>query len=54
MLADMVGAAGESQKAILTALIEKEYKRLYAVKNSKLKKYIDSKSNADKKETLDL
>jgi hypothetical protein len=37
MLADMVGAAGESQKAILTALIEKEYKRLYAVKNSKLK-----------------
>ena len=49
MLAGMVGAAGESQKAILTALIEKEYKRLYAVKNSKLKKYIDSKSNADKK-----
>ncbi len=54
MLADIVGAAGESQKAILTALIEKEYKRLYAVKNSKLKNYIDSKSNADKKETLDL
>lgn len=53
MLANMIGAAGESQKAILTALIEKEYKRLYAVKNSKLKKYIDSKNNVNKKETLD-
>ena len=54
MLANMIGAAGDTQKAILSALIEKEYRRLYAVKNSKLKKYIDSKSNADKKETLDL
>ena len=43
MLADVVGAAGESQKAILTALIEKEYKRLYAVKKQQAKKYIDSK-----------
>ena len=54
MLANMVGAAGESQKDILTALIEKEYKRLYAVKNSKLKKYNDTKNNADKKETVNL
>ena len=44
MLANMIGAAGDTQKAILSALIEKEYRRLYAVKNSKLKKYIDSKN----------
>ena len=44
MLAGPVGAAGDTQKAILSALIEKEYRRLYAVKNSKLKKYIDSKN----------
>ena len=41
-LADIVGAVGES-KDVLTRLIDKEYKRLYAVKNSKLKKYIESK-----------
>ena len=38
---------------VIINLIEKEYKRLYAVKNSKLKKYIDSKNNVNKKETLD-
>ena len=27
----------------MTRLIDKEYKRLYAVKNSRLKKYIESK-----------
>ena len=43
-LADIVGAVGDSQKDVLSRLIEKEYKRLYAVKNSKLKKYIESKN----------
>lgn len=42
-LADIVGAVGGSQKDVLTRLIDKEYKRLYAVKNSRLKKYIESK-----------
>ena len=42
-LADMVGAAEESQKDVLTRLIEKEYKRLYAVKNRKLKLYVENK-----------
>ena len=44
LLADIVAAVGDSQKDVLTHLIEKEYKRLYAVKNSKLKKYIESKN----------
>lgn len=43
-LADIVGAVGDSQKDVLTRLIEKEYRRLYAVKNSKLKQYVDRKN----------
>lgn len=42
-LADIVGVTGDTQKSVLMALIEKEYKRLYTVKNSKLKKYVESK-----------
>mgnify|MGYP003609794193 FL=1 len=44
-LADIVGAVGASQKDVLSRLIEKEYKRLYAVNNSKLKKYVESKKS---------
>ena len=44
LLADIVAAVGDSQKDVLTHLIEKEYTRLYAVKNSKLKKYLESKN----------
>lgn len=43
-LADIVGAVGASQKDVLSRLIEKEYKRLYAVNNSKLKKYVEDKN----------
>ena len=43
-LADIVGAVGDSQRDVLTRLIEKEYRRLYAVKNSKLKQYVDGKN----------
>lgn len=48
-LADIIGAVGRSQKDVLTALIEKEYKRLYAVKNSKLKQYVESKAENNAK-----
>ncbi len=47
-LADIVGAVGDSQKDVLSRLIEKEYKRLYAVNNSKLKKYVESKKVPNK------
>lgn len=36
-----------SKKDVVAHLIEKEYKRMYALKNSRLKKYLDE-SNADK------
>ena len=45
-LSDIVGAVGDSQKDVLSRLIEKEYKRLYAVNNSKLKKYVEDKKSS--------
>lgn len=47
--ADIVAVAGDSQKDVLTSLIEKEYKRLYAVKNSKLKQYVEGKAENNAK-----
>jgi len=40
----------KSKKDVVARLIEKEYKRMYALKNSRLKKYLDESNGDNKKE----
>lgn len=50
MLEALVGLDDKkSKKAVVAHLIKKEYARLYALKNSKLKKYVDSKKGGTDK-----